>query len=84
MDGEDSTETYKYIMGSVGSEIFRAISHGARDKETIHAFSGCPNGCINARIPILMDLGIIEERGDGYHLTQKGKSLEKHPDFSPF
>ncbi len=84
VDSQESAETFKYIMGNVGMEIFYAISRGARDKDMIHMFSGCPHACINARVPILMDLKIIEEREDGYYLTKKGKSLKKTPEFSSF
>lgn len=69
---EESPENIKYLLGDMGIEILYAIEKGAKDFETIKLFSGVSMECIIGRIPVLMDLGLIEKKEKWYFLTLKG------------
>lgn len=75
MSEKDSIQDLKYLLGTMGMEIFLAIGNGAKDFETIKIFSGTPISCIRGRIPILMELGLIKQEGYTYSLTNKGIKL---------
>lgn len=62
----------KYIIGDMGIEILLAIEKGARKNETIRLISGVPRECIKGRIPVLLDLNLIEVDPQGYFITHKG------------
>ncbi|MFW9971445.1 MAG: winged helix-turn-helix domain-containing protein [Candidatus Odinarchaeota archaeon] len=69
---EESHEDLRNLLGFMGIEILVAINNGARNYETIKLFSGLPISCINGRIPVLRDLGLIKKNNDEYFLTEKG------------
>ncbi|NVM34193.1 MAG: hypothetical protein HWN81_01275 [Candidatus Lokiarchaeota archaeon] len=81
MSEEETQEDLKNLVGYMGIEIIVAIKNGAKNYETIKLFSGLPISCINGRIPVLLDLGLIKKNNDEYFLTEKGvlfrKRLEK-------
>jgi len=81
MSEEETQEDLKNLVGYMGIEILVAIKNGAKNYETIKLFSGLPISCINGRIPVLLDLGLIKKNNDEYFLTEKGvlfrKRLEK-------
>ncbi|MFX0022537.1 MAG: winged helix-turn-helix domain-containing protein [Candidatus Hermodarchaeota archaeon] len=69
---EETYEDLKNLLGYMGIEILVAINNGAKNYETIKLFSGLPISCINGRIPVLRDLGLIQQNNDEYFLTEKG------------
>jgi predicted transcriptional regulator len=69
---EETYEDLKNLLGYMGIEILLAIDNGAKNYETIKLFSGLPISCINGRIPVLRDLGLIQQNNDEYFLTEKG------------
>ncbi len=69
---EETYEDLKNLLGYMGIEIIVAINNGAKNYETIKLFSGLPISCINGRIPVLRDLGLIQQNNDEYFLTEKG------------
>ena len=72
MSEKDTQNDLEYLLGDMGLEIFLAIGNGAKDFETIKIMSGTPVSCIKGRIPVLMELGLIQKIGETYSLTQKG------------
>ncbi|GAG04912.1 MAG: hypothetical protein KAW51_01425 [Candidatus Lokiarchaeota archaeon] len=81
MTEKETQEDLKNLLGYMGIEILVAINNGAKTYETIKLFSGLPISCINGRIPVLLDLGLIKKNNGEYFLTEKGvlfrKRLEK-------
>jgi len=69
---EETHEDLKNLLGYMGIEILIAINDGAKNNETIKLFSGLPMSCINGRVPVLRDLGLIMQNNDEYFLTEKG------------
>lgn len=69
---EETHEDLKNLLGYMGIEILIAINNGAKNYETIKLFSGLPISCINGRIPVLHELGLIKQNNDEYFLTKKG------------
>ena len=77
---EETLVDLKNLLGYMGIEILLAIHNGAKNCETIKLFSGLPISCINGRIPVLIDLGLIRKNNDEYFLTEKGISFRKSLD----
>lgn len=69
---EETLDDLKYLLGNMGIEILLAIDRGAKDFETIKLFSGIPLSCIKGRIPVLLDLNLIEKENNEYYLKEKG------------
>ena len=69
---EETYEDLKNLLGYMGIEILVAIDNGAKNYDTIKLFSGLPISCINGRVPVLLDLGLIKKNNDEYFLTEKG------------
>ena len=74
---EESLDDLKYLLGNMGIEILIAIDRGAKDFETIKLFSGIPLSCIKGRIPVLIDLNLIEKKNNEYSLKEKGLNFKK-------
>ena len=74
---EETILDLKNLLGYMGIEILVAIYNGAKNFETIKLFSGIPISCINGRIPVLIDLGLIKKNNDEYFLTEKGIFFRK-------
>ena len=74
---EDSQEDLKNLLGYMGIEILVAIDKGAKNYETIKLFSGLPISCINGRVPVLLELGLIKKNNNEYFLTEKGVTFRK-------
>jgi predicted transcriptional regulator len=74
---EDTQEDLKILLGYMGIEILVAIDKGAKNYETIKLFSGLPISCINGRIPVLLELGLITKNNNEYFLTKKGIIFRK-------
>ena len=69
MSEKETHEDLKHLLGYMGIEILVAIKNGAKNYETIKLFSGLPISCINGRIPVLLDLGLIKKNDGEYFLT---------------
>ncbi len=74
---KETQEDLKNLLGYMGIEILVAIDKGARNYETIKLFSGLPISCINGRIPVLLELGLITKNNNEYFLTNKGFLFRK-------
>ncbi|MFX1398275.1 MAG: hypothetical protein ACFFAS_14675 [Promethearchaeota archaeon] len=74
----DSLEDLKYLLGNMGVEILYAIDKGAKDIETIKIFSGLPISCIKGRIPVLIDLKLIDKDKGEFHLAKKGANFKQY------
>jgi len=77
MSEKETQEDLKNLLGYMGIEILVAINNGAKNYETIKLFSGLPISCINGRIPVLLDLGLIKKNNGEYFLTEKGVLFRK-------
>jgi predicted transcriptional regulator len=76
-NNKETHEDLKNLLGYMGIEILVAINNGAKNYETIKLFSGLPISCINGRVPVLLDLGLIRQTNDEYFLTEKGIIFRK-------
>ena len=65
-------ENLRYLLGNLGIDILISIGKGAYDFQTIEIISGVPIECIKGRIPVLIDLQLVEHSLKGYILTEKG------------
>ncbi len=74
---EETLDDLKYLLGNMGIEILLAIDKGAKDFETIKLFSGIPLSCIKGRIPVLIDLNLIEEHNNKFSLKEKGLNFKR-------
>lgn len=74
---DESVEDLKCLLGNMGIDIFFAIDKGAKDFETMKIFSGLPMACVKGRVPVLMELKLIEKKDEGYSLTNKGLSFKE-------
>ncbi len=76
LNGEESKEDLKNLLGYMGIEILFAINKGAKNFETIKLFSGLPISCVKGRIPVLLELNLIKIVKKEYILTEKGLKLK--------
>ena len=76
LNGEESKEDLKNLLGYMGFEILFAINKGAKNFETIKLFSGLPISCVKGRIPVLLELNLIKIVKKEYILTEKGLKLK--------
>ena len=74
---EETLDDLKYLLGNMGIEILLAIDRGAKDFETIRLFSGVTLSCIKGRIPVLLDLNLIEKENNEYYLKEKGLNFKR-------
>jgi len=72
INGEESKEDLKNLLGYMGIEILYAIDKGAKNYETIKLFSGLPISCVKGRIPVLLELNLIRLVKKEHFLTEKG------------
>ncbi len=82
LDGEESKQDLKILLGYMGIEILFAIDKGAKNFETIKLFSGLPISCVKGRIPVLLELNLIKIVKKEYILTEKGKDLKNQLDLN--
>lgn len=77
VEDSDSLENLKYLLGNMGVDILLAIGEGAKDFEMIKIFSGLPLICVKGRIPVLLELNLVNKINDKYYLTDKGLKFKK-------
>ena len=76
INGEESKEDLKNLLGYMGIEILFAIDKGARTQETIKLFSGLPMSCVKGRLPVLLELNLIKVVRKEHLLTERGVKLK--------
>ena len=76
LNGEESKEDLKNLLGYMGIEILFAIDKGAKNVEIIKLFSGLPISCVKGRIPVLLELNLIKIVKKEHFLTEKGLKLK--------
>ncbi|MHA2036464.1 MAG: hypothetical protein ACW98X_08520 [Promethearchaeota archaeon] len=76
INGEETKDNLKNLLGYMGIEILFAIDKGAKSYETIKLFSGLPISCVKGRIPVLLELNLIKVVKKEHFLTKKGLKLK--------
>lgn len=70
----EELRSYKFLLGDFGIAMLTAISRGASDPDSIMMLSGVPAACISGRMPILLNLDLVESKEpEQYAITEKGK-----------
>jgi predicted transcriptional regulator len=77
VEKNESIEDLKYLLGNMGIDILLAIGEGAKDFDTIKLFSGLPLICVKGRIPVLLELNLVNKVNNEYYLTEKGLHFKK-------
>ncbi|GAB4325884.1 MAG: hypothetical protein Kow0069_32100 [Promethearchaeota archaeon] len=75
---EQDATTLSMILGDYGLQILLAIQRGARSRSVIPVLSGVPRACVEGRLPVLLNLNLVEERASKPHelkLTSHGELL---------
>lgn len=74
----EELRSYKYLLGDFGIAMLLAVARGARNGESIMMLSGVPSACITGRMPVLLNLKLIEENvNHEYFITRNGKEFLK-------
>ena len=60
------------FLGENGLAVLESMTRGAATVDEIHYITGLPVPCIATRVPILKDLGLIDETARGNVLSLKG------------
>ncbi|MFX1487800.1 MAG: hypothetical protein ACFFBI_01540 [Promethearchaeota archaeon] len=81
---DESIEDLKNLLGFMGIEILFAIDKGAKNYETIKLFSGLPISCVKGRIPVLLELNLIEIVKKEHFLTEKGLQFKNQLEHNSF
>jgi predicted transcriptional regulator len=71
-NSENKFENLRYLLGNLGIDILIAIGKGAYDFQTVEIISGVPIECVKGRIPVLIDLQLVEKSSKGFVLTEEG------------
>ena len=81
---DESIKDLKNLLGYMGIEILFAIDKGAKNYETIKLFSGLPISCVKGRIPVLLELNLIEIVKKEHFLTEKGLNFKNQLEKNSF
>lgn len=74
----EELRSYKYILGEFGVQMLIAISRGAENRESIQMMSGVPHACISGRLPVLLNLKLIEQKSeDCFSISSRGYEFLK-------
>ena len=73
-------EKINLLLGEMGIQILKSIYNGATHQESIKMLSGVSLECIIGRLPVLIDLKLINSRKDQknlteYKITNKGRQF---------
>lgn len=72
----EEIQSFKYLLGEFGIAMLVAISRGARDGNSITMLSGVPAACISGRIPVLLNLNLVDEVAENdYRITKIGEDF---------
>ena len=72
-------EKINLLLGEMGIQILESISNGATHKESIRMLSGVSLECIIGRLPVLLELKLINSRKNQKNFTEyiiTGKGLQ--------
>ncbi len=69
--------SFKYLLGDFGIQIASAIYKGAQNDDAIMMLSGVPMACVTGRLPVLINLKLVEITDSKYIITQKGSNFLK-------
>lgn len=69
--------SYKYLLGDFGIQIASAIYKGAQNDDAIMMLSGVPMACVTGRLPVLINLKLVEIVDSKYIISQKGRNFLK-------
>ena len=74
----EELRSYKYLLGDFGVAMLIAVARGAENSESIQMLSGVPHGCITGRMPVLLNLKLLEENSpDNFKITSHGLEFLK-------
>ena len=74
----EELRSYKYILGEFGIQMLIAIARGAENRDSIQMMSCVPHACISGRMPVLLNLKLIEQHGeDSYKVSARGYEFLK-------
>ncbi len=73
----EELNSYKYLLGDFGIQIASAIYKGAQNDDAIMMLSGVPMACVTGRLPVLINLKLVEITDSKYMITQKGRNFLK-------
>ncbi|MHA1672797.1 MAG: hypothetical protein ACTSYI_04160 [Promethearchaeota archaeon] len=74
----EELRSYKYLLGDFGVAMLTAVMRGAENGESIQMLSGVPHGCITGRMPVLLNLKLLEEHTpDHFKITSLGLEFLK-------
>ncbi|MHA1519350.1 MAG: hypothetical protein ACTSVZ_14060 [Promethearchaeota archaeon] len=62
----EELRSYKYLLGDFGVAMLAAVARGAENSQSIQMLSGVPHGCITGRMPVLLNLKLLEEKSHDY------------------
>ncbi|UYP46537.1 hypothetical protein NEF87_002822 [Candidatus Lokiarchaeum ossiferum] len=74
----EELKSYKFLLGDYGIAMLVAIARGAQNCESIRMLSGVPPACITGRMPVLLNLKLIEATPKmEYLITECGRKFLK-------
>ena len=65
----------KLFLGENGLAVLESLMQGAATVEEIHYMTGLPLPCISTRVPVLKDLGLVDESSRGNVLSPAGWAI---------
>jgi predicted transcriptional regulator len=72
----EELKSFKYLLGDFGIQMLIAVARGAQTGDAIMMLSGVPAACISGRMPVLLNLKLIEQQNNGeFLITQKGRDF---------
>lgn len=71
----EELSSYKYLLGDFGIQIASAIHKGAQNCESIMMLSGVPMACVTGRLPVLLNLKLIDHIDSKYLITERGRDF---------
>ncbi|MBD3352083.1 MAG: hypothetical protein GF364_11405 [Candidatus Lokiarchaeota archaeon] len=72
--------SFRYLLGEMGIQMLVAIYRGANTKTAIQLLSGVPMSCVIGRLPVLLNLNLVYQTQEEYHVTEKGIQFLKVTD----
>jgi DNA-binding IclR family transcriptional regulator len=63
------------FLGENGIAVLESLMLGAATVEEIHLITGLPLPCILTRVPVLKELGFVDEIARGNVLSMKGWAI---------
>ena len=74
----EELKSYKFLLGDYGIAMLVAIARGAKNCDSIRMLSGVPSACITGRMPVLLNLKLIDATTEiEYIITDCGRKFLK-------